>query len=270
MTPPAATSALPPHVEAMLMQAARLSNSSSSIGQSHAASAGNGLTSGLLESSEAMTDVNNSPLSGSAHAHAASLPLVPLGVSSPTRSAADNDDDDEHSDAGSDLNEVDDAPKHALIQLDSEDEDDARAHSALHSRRVEPPAATSVHSPAHTTPPVENVEAADDDEEEEVDDSTYCYCQQKWSGNEMMVSCDQCLQWFHAGQPSPIPPPSQRCLRLNDQFVRSVCAESIADADFACACVVCVGLTCVCRLHGHSSGVGHGARGVQVRRMPPG
>ena len=199
-----ARSALPPHVEAMLLQAARLGNSSSS----HATSAANGLASGLLDSSDAMTDSLNSPLSSGV-----SLPLVPLGVSSPERSCMDDE-----SDADSDLNEVDDAPKHAIIPLDSEDEDDAHAHAVAHSNssRANPPAAaTSVHNPAtvtpaHVDPPVENAGEDDDDEEEEVDDSTYCYCQQKWSGNEMMVSCDQCLQWFHAGTTARLlPPPSQ-------------------------------------------------------------
>ena len=209
-----ARSALPPHVEAMLQQAARLGNSNSS----HVTSAGNGLTSGLLESSDAMTDSLNSPLSSSV-----SLPLVPLGVSSPERSCMDDE-----SDADSDLNEVDDAPKHAIIPLDSEDEEDAHTHAVAHSNnsRADPPAVASVHNsahtaPAHVDPPTENAGEENEEEEEEVDDSTYCYCQQKWSGNEMMVSCDQCLQWFHAGTTArPLPPPSQR------QWSKFACART--------------------------------------------
>jgi len=105
---------------------------------------------------------------------------------------------DEESD---DLNEVDDAPRANIIHIDSDEDMQPPAalppsppqtkHATRSTRRE-----TAAAAPAPAPVEHEN-EEEDDEDDEEPDDTPYCYCRTKWTG-EMMVSCDQCLQWFHA------------------------------------------------------------------------
>jgi len=104
---------------------------------------------------------------------------------------------DEKGDSEEELNEVDDAPRASYISLESEDE--------LPPPSTLPPSPPQAHGTRQSARQAATTAAAttgSDSEGSAVDDSTqYCYCHTGWTG-EMMVSCDQCLLWFHAGQSS--------------------------------------------------------------------
>jgi hypothetical protein len=131
-------------------------------------------------------------------------PLEPFPI--PQQSTILNDDVDGND---SDLNEVDDAPRASFVHLESDDEMDIPIPIPP-SSPLSPLAHQSIskHSARHAAAQAAiAANAADEslaaggesDDVDENDDTLYCYCQSKWTG-EMMVSCDQCLQWFHAGQ----------------------------------------------------------------------
>jgi hypothetical protein len=150
------------------------------------------------------------------------------------------DPDDEDDDSS--LNEVDDAPRASIIHLDESDEEmqppPALPPSPPHATRPSSNrrAATAATAPPPATTTVNVAPASEDDEcdeDDEPDDTAYCYCRTKWTG-EMMVSCDQCLQWYHAGSSSQ--PHKQhhfhtRCCLSCSLFVGMCCVAIVVFAD---------------------------------------
>ncbi len=141
------------------------------------------------------------------------------------------------------LNEVDDAPRATYIDLDSDE--DIQPPSALppsppqQMQTKQSARQAAAHAAAIAAAAVDEALAGGESDTNDDDNATYCYCDTKWTG-EMMVSCDQCLQWFHAGQSrtSLMPPVTIR-------FFFRPCADLFLFFLFPCC-------SCVFRLHGHS------------------
>ena len=208
-------SGLPPHVEAIIAQAAKLSQPSQppQQQQSHEAS-----EHGLLAASSAppsnivdlslSDDLMDDASEAGSHAGAPLSPTQPEAQldSGSALPMERGDSSDEES-----LNEVDDAPKPTIISLDSDNDEEApqqHTHKQQQQQTQQQQATTTTKQTAKQQAAAAAAAKAVDGgvgcsgSEDEADDQQYCYCRQTWSGDEIMVSCDQCLSWFHAGQPS--------------------------------------------------------------------